>query len=109
MLKLGGKVTYDYEKDPANPTHQPPGPPWLRKLLGNDWFVTVTRVDLGQCPISDAGLEQLQGLPRLQMLDLAWTKVSDEGLGQLDRFPRLEVLFLDGTTTSDAGLERLGD
>ncbi len=87
VLKLGGKVTYDYEKDPANPTHQPPGPPWLRKLLGNDWFVTVTRVDLGQCPISDAGLEQFQGLPRLQVLDLAWTKVSDEGLGQLDRIP----------------------
>ncbi|MEX2119224.1 MAG: hypothetical protein WD847_06410 [Pirellulales bacterium] len=52
VLKLGGHVRYDYERpDPKvtnafDPKGRPPGPAWLRRLVGDEYFVEVVRVDL---------------------------------------------------------------
>ncbi|MEK6238885.1 MAG: hypothetical protein N2C14_29570, partial [Planctomycetales bacterium] len=37
LVKLGGTVYYDYQLDPPL---DPPGPAWLRSLLGDDWSAT---------------------------------------------------------------------
>ncbi len=46
----------------------PPGPAWLRKLLGDDLFVTMTLADFKCAPVNDAGLEPVKGLTDLQWL-----------------------------------------
>ena len=49
ITRAGGSVTYDYELDPSGnriPHATPPYPPWLRKLIGDDMLVSVTRADL---------------------------------------------------------------
>ena len=63
-----------------------PEPAWLRKLLGDEFFSHVVRVAgddsfTGSKPtFTDAGLEHLDGLTRLQSLDLDATLVTDAGL-----------------------------
>ncbi|MGO8688755.1 MAG: leucine-rich repeat domain-containing protein [Thermoguttaceae bacterium] len=108
--KAGGFVLYDYEFDPSGnpiPAAKPPGPSWLRKPLGDDYFADVTVVDLHGQEVSDAGLEHLKGLAQLRGLELCGTKVSDVGLEHLKALTQLRWLQLDGTQVSDAGLVHL--
>ena len=108
--KLGGQVTYDYEQDSAGATSEPPGPAWLRKLLGDDTFRNVTMVDFNfnaasqQPAVGDAGLENLKALTKLRSLNLCLTKVSDAGLVNVAGLTRLQQLNLSCTKISDAGL-----
>ncbi|MGO8688343.1 MAG: hypothetical protein ACLQLG_01800 [Thermoguttaceae bacterium] len=105
IRKLGGMVDYDYQK--KDPFDEPPGPAWLRKLLGDDLFASVTWVRLSDSDVSDAALEYLKGLARLEILDLNRTNVSDAGLQHLKGLTQLRELCLGGTKVSDAGLENL--
>ena len=80
---LGGVVWYDYQFDRADIPNaeqaEPPGPPWLRRLLGDDFFTNVTKLDLMQTEIGDAALNDLEVLSELQSLSLG-ERVSDAGL-----------------------------
>ncbi len=84
-----------------------PEPDWLRELLVEDVFTSVTEVDFANSEIGDAGLEHLEGLPQLQVLYLTDTKVSDAGMEHLKQLPQLQVLGLGGTKVTDAGLKHL--
>ena len=110
IKNAGGEVVYDYEFDPPGPCYtpgaKPPGPAWLRNLLGDDVFADVTAA-AGGLKVVDAGLERLKGLPQLKYLGLHGTKVSDAGLEHLKGLTQLRLLDLDGTQVSDAGLEHL--
>ena len=80
--KAGGFVLYDYEFDPSGnpiPAAKPPGPSWLRKPLGDDYFADVTVVDLHGQEVSDAGLEHLKGLAQLQRSSSAAPKSATSG------------------------------
>ena len=46
ILKLGGIVMYEYQTMPGAPPPQPPGPAWLRSLLGENFFSEVDFVAL---------------------------------------------------------------
>jgi len=83
--KLGGRVTID-ENSPDKP---------------------VIGVDLEHTRVTDAGLEHLKGLSKLQTLDLQGTSVTDAGLEHLRGLTKLRSLFLYGTKTSGAGAKRL--
>ena len=105
-----GQLYYDYEyitfRSPfTNP--EPPGPVWLRELLGGDLFASVASVELYGSKVTDAGLEQLRGMTQLVDLNLHGADVTDTGLEHLKRLTRLEVLSLCGTKVTDAGLEHL--
>lgn len=111
IIKLGGFVTYDYMLDQSGnqlPDAQSPGPECLRKLLGDDFFTRVVRVNLDSTEVTDADLEHLECLTQLQWLNLFNTGVTDAGLEHLKGLTQLQRLELGGATkVTDAGLEHL--
>ncbi len=63
---------------------------------------------LNNTQVTDAGLVHLKDLPVLNSLDLRRTKVTGTGLVHLKGMTKLEVLYL-GRTVTDAGLVHLKD
>lgn len=94
--------TVVYEEDEQNDLQSVPG--WLQQVLGEDYFQSVSEIELSGSPVSDAGLAYLNGLTGLKQLLLGETQVSDAGLAHLNRLPALEWLDLEGTQVTDAGL-----
>ena len=68
---------------------------------------SVLSVQLAGTQVTDAGLEHLQGLTRLQSLGLGGTQVTDAGLAHLQGLVQLQSLGLADTKITDAGLEHL--
>jgi hypothetical protein len=106
--------------------NKPPGPPWLRKLLGDDFFRTVEQADVDSdaaCKylpqfdqlrivvvregVTDAGLEHLNELRQLRDLVLFNDGLTSAGFEHIAELTWLEHLSLRGTHTGDAELERL--
>jgi hypothetical protein len=107
IRQLGGLVQHDYKfQESGNPfaSGVPPGPTWLRDLLGEDFFATVVDVNCVGSSVTNAGLEHLKGLTQLKRLELSTMPVTDAGLGHLKGLTQLEALYIDGTRVSDAGL-----
>ena len=107
---IGGWSQYDWEVDADyDPIKNPesPGPGWLLKTLGVDFFSVVVESGLYGSSITDAGLEQLKELSQLHWLNLNGTKITDAGLEQLKELSQLHWLTLNGTKITDAGLEHL--
>ena len=122
ISKLGGEVMYDSGA-------APPGPNWLRRLLGEHFFSKVDQVtlhhvtdeeltcldelpdlvsvDLEGASITDVGLSHLRGLTRLENLDLRGTKVTDAGMANLLSLSNLRYLKLQGTSVTDEGRQPL--
>lgn len=73
--------------------------------LKNAAFRRVGVISLIETPVTDAGLQYLQGLP-LYSVALSKTKITDAGLAYLKNF-QLKQLFLAETGITDAGLERI--
>ena len=112
IKKLHGQVQYDYEvRQSGNPPldEEPPGPAWLRNLLGENFFATVVKVhfDYDAASVTDRDLEPLKGLTQLQWVDLRGTQVTDAGLEYLKGLKQLQALDLFGTHVTDSGLQRL--
>jgi hypothetical protein len=57
--------------------------------------------------ITDASLQKLTGLTRLEYLDLMGQQVTDTGLEHLKSLTRLQYLYLSGDGITDKGLEHL--
>jgi len=135
IKNLHGQLRYEWEPDLGNelvtgPKKEQPGPAWLRKRLGDDFFSKVVvvsfknahsrvtddwlvhlehlpdleKVYIGGKRITDAGVARLAGLRRLKWLDLATTGMTDNGLIHLKSLTKLERLDLRDTNVTDAGL-----
>jgi hypothetical protein len=105
LVKLGGTVSYDYEK--LNGA-TPPGPDWLRNLLGENFFSEVVGVSFHVgTKVTDAGLVSLKRLTQLQTLDVFDGDVTDDGLKHLTGLSHLQTLNLSRTQVTDAGLKDL--
>ena len=118
-----GAVVYDYERDDNGrpvPNAEPPGPKWLLKQLGIDFFADVVYAKLVEATqVSDVSplarltsleslvldgaqvsdVTALSGLTSLNELSLAYTQVSD--VTALSGLTSLEELYLDRTPVSD--------
>jgi len=146
ILEMGGFVFYEHQGVPTGqalpwtrftysldgPTPvDPPGPAWLRKLIGDEYFfrvfwiqlnrsqfrdvslaaisrlADVKRLALNNNKISDAGLVHLKGLTHLDMLALSDNNVTDDGLVYLKGLTNLRYLYLNRIEITDAGLKHL--
>ena len=87
---LGGVILYEHQSvsdglhwnyDRRVPT---PGPRWLRRLLGDDWFRTPAEIYLRGSRISDETLPPLMRFRNYRgCLFLANTAITSEGLAKL--------------------------
>ncbi len=103
--KLGGIVRWDwqYTKDRYP---QPPGPAWVKRLLGDNCFATVESVDATK-QFGDEGLKHLKDLRELHILRLSESAVTNDGLTELKSVKGLRTLLLGRTQISDAGLKHV--
>lgn len=84
----------------------PPGPAWLRRLFGDDFFVHVELVYCWESKLDpDINLDHASGPAREGMSDNP--PVNDGALVYLRYFPNLRELSLDGSEVTDAGLRHL--
>jgi len=79
LRALGGEVAYFHGglMGPNDP--QPPGPAWLRNLIGVDFFDKVVAVSFEQGAVGDEDLRYLEDLPDLVRLVIASPEVTDAG------------------------------
>jgi Leucine-rich repeat (LRR) protein len=106
VQESGGSVSYDYEFDDARkrvPNPQPPGPKWLRELVGIDYFDDVVQVRQDKLPHND--ITPLAGLTSLVWLDLRGTQVSD--VTPLAGLTTLNILSLQKTQVSEEDYKKL--
>ena len=111
IVKKGALVSYDYQIQQFsgfNANAQPPGPEWMRRLVGKNFFGVVERVEFlcgtGRPIVTDADLVHLRALPKLKTLVLRAPGISDAGLANLEELTGLRGLDLSGTSITDAGL-----
>ena len=106
---LGGHVALDIEPNANAAGRKPsPGPTWLRKLLGDDFFTSVVSVEIDSRYAShDIGLVQLRSLPQVRNIYLADPQFTDEELVQLRELARLKLLHLAGAQVTDQGCDEL--
>jgi hypothetical protein len=119
LADYGTIVKYDYQEQGED---EPPGPEWLRRLLGEDFFASVRSVEFGhpdlikglgfsgELPVlRDDTLKNLESLPKLRSLSLSYQPgITDAGLVHLRGLQELEELDLSSTAVGDGGLEHLG-
>jgi len=127
ILAAGGVVNYEHQLDRSDP----PGPVWLRQLIGDEYFFSVnfvsfhkgevddatmaavsrltglTNLLLQGANITDAQLVHLKGLTNLIQLDLSKTQVTDVGMVHLKSMTNLGVLKLISTKITNSGLMHL--
>ena len=81
--ELGGRVAFDDEVDSQGnsvPNAKPPGPVWLRAVLGDNFLRSVYSVDIEGQSLSDADLEHIRGLTTLKRLDVAGLRLTNAAL-----------------------------
>jgi len=128
----GGGVGYDYFCDESGRTSSapwiPPGPAWLRKYLGDDFFSDVVSVGIYADP-SDRLMCKIGSLRRLRRLivvnysvreetdangqkvtvyDPVTSPITDDGLACLKHLSEMRILELHKSQITDAGLVHLG-
>ncbi len=121
LRKLGAWVFYDYQDLEGNsypPPGQPPGPQWLRNMIGDDLFIEVVQIRSGppgpgpsgftpRLRMRDSDLVCLKACPNLEALDLERSQVTDAGMVHLRPLSKLKTLNLSETEVTDAGLLNL--
>ena len=114
IVEAGGSVGYEYEEQvfvvdvngvvlPHPSAPHPPGPAWMRKLLGEDFFATVIYANVR----NDEEMEHLKELKNLELLALSGTQFTDVDLEHMNELTKLETLILSNTRVTDEGLRHL--
>jgi Leucine-rich repeat (LRR) protein len=104
IVKGGGSVAYDWQVAQNVPKPKPPGPAWLRNLLGDDFFADVVFAIIQ----TDSEMEYVTTFARLEDLYLSGDRITDAALENLKRFPRLRKLTVsDNQTITGAGLANI--
>jgi hypothetical protein len=99
IRKLPGFMFYDYERNYGvgiSTSSGPPGPEWLRDLLGIDYFADVVHVNISGPQVTDETLHRLASLPHLQLLGAESDNITDQGVAVL---ARSKDLFSVGVTS----------
>ena len=115
IQEAGGVVRYDWELAgdhsdwktgfPETGATHPPGPEWLRRIVGDDFFQAVVAVFSTEVPLTDDQLPSVELLPALRILALGRTGIGDASLPRIGRLRRLRFLDLSDTNVTDAGMD----
>ena len=105
LVKLGGRASFAYQQTGGSGT--PPGPAWLRRLVGDNAFSGVEEVSFigdtefvqgGGGNVSDKALENLKALAATKRLELLITpKITDAGLANVRGLTQLDLLAIQPT------------
>ena len=122
ITELGYEIRYDYQIDASGQEisgARPWTPEWLRKPLGDDFFVDVVSIKSTWPPfsffngvsrsggyIADDHLAKISCLTNLRILSPGYG-VTDAGLSHLAALTQLEALDLRHSRVSNAGLAQL--
>jgi hypothetical protein len=85
IIKLGGGVGYNYQYDSSDnwiidAPDEPPGPAWIRSLIGDDCFRNVVSITIYEGNISNADLKYLQVMDKLHSLSICLPSITDDGI-----------------------------
>lgn len=116
VLRAGGKVAYAHQVSagpqdrhlyfyqiPLNARAAPPGPEWLRRIVGDQYFIKVVAVWLPSRP-SERVLEYLQYLPHLIFVDAGSSEIANADVTLLSKAASIEELHLTSTPLTDDGI-----
>jgi hypothetical protein len=82
--RLGGKIVYLHCMDrPTIPPPEPPGPKWLRNLIGDEFFVEVLQIELHTDQANDETIALIAKLPRMDSLVVTSNSITDKGMAHL--------------------------
>jgi len=119
ILKLGGEVYYEHQLQkmlevinrnkgrPGSQDTNTPGPVWLRRLIGDEYFFSVASVVFTGPKVNDTNLAAVGRLTNVHLLNLSGTNVGDDGMAHLEGLTNLQSLLLDSTQITDTGLLHL--
>ena len=106
VVAAGGTVAFDYHFERNSKEAQPPGPEWLRRLIGDELFRTPRHVEIRGDGITDAFLDRhLAGLTGTQVLLVDSPHVGDIPLAEVSELDSVYILVLRCPRITDAGLE----
>jgi len=89
--KAGGGVAYDFQMSPSfPPPGKPPGPRWLRRMLGDEYFQSVYTANLNKAEISDDLLRHVGGQTSIRDLWLGNPAIGDRELTFFSGLHQLE-------------------
>jgi hypothetical protein len=95
VREAGGLVAYAYHRDQnvkSLDEGEPPGPPWLREILGIDFLSDVVLVQVTN-PQPDV-IDRLRDLPALEQLGIFDAELNDAQIEELCRLKRLQRLVI---------------
>ena len=101
---LGGSVMYDFE---IQGKAEPPGPRWLRSMVGDEYFMNVEEVLLWDASADDRVVSQLCNLKHVKKMYLQGTQISDASVPYLEAMHELEILSLWKTRVSEDAKARI--
>lgn len=106
IAKLDAQVVYDHE---ARGQTSPPGPRWLRQVLGDDFFDDVAGISIAREGVTDETVAAIATLPHLKSLLLNSDGISDLGLARITRLTELGELGFRSSSVTDAGLAQIAE
>jgi hypothetical protein len=83
------------------------GPDWIRRIVGERYFVKVVGVNLCRGDVEDNALKHLNGLRHMHGLRIRSHNITDRGLEHLSDLSNLQSLELYGTQVTDEGIKKL--
>ena len=110
IAALNGRVRFAHQYDASgsfDESAKPFGAPWLRRLIGSEYFDRVVYISLGDREVTDDDLSEIAALGDVKTFWLPRTSISDQGSKHLAKMKNLEQLYLAGTAIGDEGVKNL--
>jgi hypothetical protein len=109
--QLGGKFKYDYQRIPSRSGDglafsyrvQPPEPIWLRRILGDHYFITPLALQIDRPAPAENPLVYLDALPDLESVNVSGMQFTPNALVHLQPLTKLRYLTIRDCTFSDRG------